>query len=62
MKKKQIEELKKKPKEELQKLLVDAREKLWHNKAYLASGKVKAIKDITEGKKMIARVLTFLRS
>jgi large subunit ribosomal protein L29 len=58
MKKKQLQELKSKPKEELQKMLLDLRAKVWQYKQDLASGKVKNIKEIRATKKDIARILT----
>lgn len=61
MKKRDIEELKRKPDAELQKRLIDAREKLRVLKFDLAAGKVKSVKDLHESKKEIARILTFLR-
>ena len=55
-----IQELREKSKMELQKLLVDNREKLRQLKFDLASGKVKNVRAIRELKKEIARALTLL--
>lgn len=52
------EELRKKTKEELQKLLIDRREHLRSLKFDLASGKVKNVRSIRELRKEIARILT----
>ena len=60
MKKREIEELKRKPEAELRKLLAEAREKLRILKFDLAAGKVKSVKDLHESKKEVARILTFL--
>jgi large subunit ribosomal protein L29 len=54
-------ELRQKPKDELQKLLRDNREKLRQLSFDLASGKVKNVREIRELKKDIARVLTLLK-
>lgn len=51
-------ELKQKPKEELEKLLQDSREKLRQLKFDLVSGKVKNVREIRQIKKDIARILT----
>jgi len=55
-----IQELQQKPKDELQKLLRDNREKLRQLSFDLASGKVKNVREIRELKKDIARILTIL--
>lgn len=57
-----IEELRKKSKEELKKLLIDYRERLRNLKFDLAAGKVKNVREIRELKKDIARVLTLSKS
>jgi len=56
-----IEELSKKSKEELKKLLIDHRERLRNLKFDLRAGKVKNVREIRELKKDIARVLTLLK-
>jgi len=61
MKKQKIQELKNKSMEELQKLLEEYREKLRKLRFDLASNKLKNIKEISETKKIIARILTFIR-
>jgi len=53
-----IKELKQKSKAELQKILMDRRERLRNLKFDLASGKVKNVREIRALKKEIARVLT----
>jgi len=60
MKKKELEQLRNKPKAELEKSLVDNREKLWTLRTDLAAGKVKNVAEIKNVKKMIARLLTVL--
>lgn len=55
------EELRQKPKEELEKLLRDWRERLRQLRFDLVSGKVKNVKEIREIKKDIAKVLTLLK-
>ncbi len=57
-----LEELRKKSKEELKKLLIDYRERLRNLKFDLAAGKVKNVREIRELKKDIARVLTLSKS
>jgi len=56
-----FQDLKTKPKDEIEKLLKDLREKLRQLRFDLVSGKVKNVKEIREVKKDIARILTFLR-
>lgn len=56
-----IQELKLKPKAELQKMLVEEREKLRQLRFDLVSGKVKNVRQIREIKKDIARILTLLK-
>ena len=58
MKNKQLQEIKNKPLAELQKGLVDYREKLRKLKFDLVQGKVKNSREIKDIKKMIARILT----
>lgn len=60
MKYKEIQQLKNKPFPELQKDLVDYREKLRKLKFDLSQGKVKNIREIKETKKIIARILTII--
>lgn len=56
-----VSELRQKPKEELEKLLRDWRERLRQLRFELVSGKVKNVKEIREIKKDIARILTILK-
>jgi len=56
-----VNELRKRPKEELQKILQESREKLRALYFDLASGKVKNIREIRKIKKNIARILTLLK-
>jgi ribosomal protein L29 len=60
MKKKDIEELKHRPTEELVRLAADSNEKLRALKFDLAAGKVKDITEIKELKKKVARIKTFI--
>ena len=62
MKKKEIQELKDKPPQELEKLLRDSRERLRSFRFNLAAGKVKNAGELLELKKNIARMLTFLKN
>lgn len=55
------EELNRKSKAELRKLLKDNREKLRQSRFDLASGKVKNVREIRKTKKEIARILTLLK-
>ena len=55
-----IQELRQKTKSELQKLLIDVREKLRQLRFNLASGKVKNVREIRKIKKEIAQILTIL--
>lgn len=57
-----LDELKRKTKPELQKLLQDSREKLRQLRFDLASGKVKNVREIRTIKKDIARILTIIRN
>ena len=54
-------ELKKKSKKELNKLLLDSRERLRVLRFDLALGRVKNVKEIGRFKKDIARILTILK-
>jgi len=56
-----IDELNKKSKDELKKILQDSKEKLGQLKVDLVSGKVKNVAEIRHLKKDIARILTILR-
>lgn len=60
MKNKEIQQVKIKSFPELQKNLLEYREKLRKLKFDLSQGKVKNIKEIKETKKMIARILTII--
>ncbi len=60
MDKKEIQQLKTKPSEELKKMLVEQREKLWTLKEGILNGKVKNVKEMRSVKKDIARIMTFL--
>jgi len=56
-----ITELRQKPKNELQTLLLEKRERLRVLRFDLASGKVKNVREIRQIKKDIARILTILK-
>lgn len=56
-----IEELRQRPKEELQKILQENQEKLRQLRFDLSSGKVKNVREIRKIKKDIARILTLLK-
>lgn len=60
MKRREIQELKIKPKAELQKMAKDARERLRALRFDLEAGKVKNVAELRKLKKDIARILTFL--
>lgn len=62
MKKNKFQEIKNKPEIELQKDLLEHRERLQTLRFDLASGKTKGIKDIRNEKKDIAQILTLIRS
>lgn len=51
-----------KPASELQKTLIELREKLWHYKADIAAGKTKVQKEMRAAKKDIARIMTALNA
>lgn len=57
-----VQELRKKTKSELQKLLRERRERLRQLRFDLASGKLKNYREIRQVKKDIARILTILKS
>ena len=56
-----IQELRQKPREELQKLLGSSQEKLRQMRFDLVSGKIKNVREIRKIKKEIARILTLLK-
>jgi large subunit ribosomal protein L29 len=57
-----LEELRKKTKEEADKILQDDREKLRQLRFDLAAGKVKNVREIRKIKKEIAQTLTLLKT
>ena len=61
MKKKDIQELKNRPTDELTRLIGESGEKLRVLRFDLAAGKVKDITEIHEMKKKMARMKTFIR-
>ena len=58
MDKHQLQEIKNKPKQELEKELVVMRDKLWNLKKDLVAGKVKNVREIRVLRKSIAQVMT----
>ncbi len=62
MKSKKFQELKGKPISELEKSVIDEREKLRKLKFDLVNGKVKNISEIKGTKKIIARILTIMKA
>jgi ribosomal protein L29 len=62
MKKKELEQLRKKPVIELQKKVQENKEKLWQLKVDLVAGKVKNVKGIRSLKKEISQMLTFINN
>lgn len=60
MKKKEFEQLKIKPVDELKKNIVEFKDKLWQLKVDLAAGKVKNVKEIKNIKRSIAQTLTVM--
>lgn len=54
-------ELRKKAKEELEKMLIEKKKRLLQLRFDLKAGKVKNIREIRETKKDIARILTILK-
>ncbi len=60
MKKKDIQELKQRPAEELARLAEEGNEKLRALRFDLAAGKVKDISEIRETRKKVARIKTFI--
>lgn len=58
MKHKELEQYKAKPAVELQKAILENRDKLWNLKNDLAAGKVKNVKEILKIKKTIAQLMT----
>lgn len=61
MKRKELEQLKTKPSEELKKMLAEHTEKRWSLKEGLLNGKVKNVKEMRDVKKDIARLMTLLK-
>lgn len=57
----ELEQLRKRTKEELQKILQDNREKLRQLRFDLAAGKVKNVREIRKVRKEIAQILTLLK-
>lgn len=57
-----IKELRQKPKEELQKTLIDDKEKLRQLNFDLSAGKVKNVREVRKIKKEIARILTLVKN
>jgi ribosomal protein L29 len=57
-----LEELRKKTKEELAKILQDDREKLRQLRFDLAAGKVKNVREIRKTKKEVAQTMTLLKA
>lgn len=62
MNKKEFQELKKKPDEELKKMVGEFRDKFWTLKEDILNGKVKNVKEMRSVKKDIARILTILNN
>ncbi len=60
MDKKEVQQLKTKPSEELTKMLAEQREKLWTLKEGILNGKIKNVKEMRTVRKDIARIMTFL--
>ncbi len=60
MKKKELEQMKTKTVGELEKNLVEYRDKLWSLRTDLAAGKIKNVKEIKKTKKAIAVALTLI--
>lgn len=60
MKHKDIQELKTKPEQELQKLLKESREHLRELKFNVVAGKVKNVAELNKIKRNIARIMTFM--
>lgn len=56
-----VDELRKRPKEELERMLRDSRERLRALRFDLTSGKVKNVREVRRIKKEIARILTLLK-
>lgn len=61
MKKNAVQELQRKPKPELEKLLLESRERLATLRNDLERGKVKNVSEIRAARKQVARIETFLR-
>ncbi|HCX45229.1 TPA: 50S ribosomal protein L29 [Patescibacteria group bacterium] len=62
MKKKELQQLSKKPVAELQKKVQESRNKLWQLRVDLAAGKVKNIKQIRSLRQDISQMLTFINN
>ena len=62
MKKKDLQQIKNKPEQELRQQVVTLKDTLWNLQKDLDSGKVKNIKEIHKAKKEIAQVLTILNN
>ena len=62
MKKKELQQLSKKPVAELQKKVQESRNKLWQLRVDLAAGKVNNIKEIRSLKQNISQMLTFINN
>ena len=62
MKKKELQQLSKKPVVELQKKVQESKDKLWQLKVDLAAGKVNNIKEIRSLKQEISQMLTFINN
>ena len=56
-----VDELRKRSKEELQRMVKESRERLRILRFDLASGKVKNVREVRKVKKDIARILTILK-
>jgi len=61
MKRKEIDAIKAKPVAELEKDLIEARTNLEQLRFELAAGKVKNVFEIQEQRKLVARLLTFIK-
>ncbi len=62
MKRKEFQELKSRPHQELEQTLMGLRDKLWKQREDLTRGKVKNIKEVKATKRDIARILTVLNA
>lgn len=57
-----VQELRRKDKKELEKMIYDLRKKLSDLRFKFSSNKLKNVKEISNSKKEIARILTIIRS